>query len=122
MNHALEDGAIGGLTGLTDGLNLVARVGTNAAINAVGEAYKEEVSYMNSGCPKEFNATRITFAAVGGAFGDLGGDLIGHALASSATALSHVVQESSAILEMLFESNISGAISLTPAAIERTTQ
>jgi hypothetical protein len=75
---------------------------------------------MSSGCPREFNATKITFAAVGGAFGDLGGDLIGHAFASGTTALSHLLQESSPILEILFESDISGAISLTPAVIERT--
>jgi hypothetical protein len=35
------DAAVGALTGLTDGLNLVAKAGINATVRATGEAYKE---------------------------------------------------------------------------------
>ncbi len=117
--HALEDAGIGGLTGLTDGLNLVPRILANAGINAVGEAYKEEVSYMKTGCPREFNGTKIALAGFTSVLGDLGGNLAGHALAGHATELTHILQESSLSIEQFVDANINGALSLTAPIIDR---
>jgi hypothetical protein len=98
--HALQDGSIGALTGLTDGLNLGWQLAANAGINAAGEAYKEGLDQLSTGCGK-FNGTKIAFAGAAGLVGDLGGNLIGSSLASGATELSHVLQESSAVTESL---------------------
>lgn len=117
--HALEDAAFGGLTGLTDGLNLVGALATNVAINSAGEAYKQGIDQLSTGCGS-FNATKIVFAGAGGLLGDLGGKLVGSALSSSATELTHIVQDSSPYLESIAGSNISGAISLVPSIITRT--
>jgi RHS repeat-associated protein len=119
--HALEDAGIGGLTGLTDGLNLVPRVLANVGINAVGEGYKEWVSYMSTGCPREFNGTKIALAGATGVLGDLGGNLVGHALAGRATALTHILQESSLSIEQFVNANINGALSLAAPIIDRVT-
>jgi hypothetical protein len=116
--HALEDAAFGGLTGLTDGLNLAGALTVNVGINAAGEAYKEGIDQLATGCGK-FNGTKIAFAGLGGLVGDLGGKLAGSALSSARTELTHVFQESSPVLEAIIGSNISGAISLTPAIITR---
>jgi hypothetical protein len=116
--HALEDAAFGGLTGLTDGLNLAGALTVNVGINAAGEAYKEGIDQLATGCGK-FNGTKIAFAGLGGLVGDLGGKLAGSALSSARTELTHVFQESSPILEAIIGTNISGAISLTPAIITR---
>jgi RHS repeat-associated protein len=119
--HALEDAGIGGLTGLTDGLNLIPRVLANAGINAVGEAYKEEVSYMKTGCPREFNGTKIALAGFTSVLGDLGGNLVGNAFAGHATELTHILQESSLSVEQFVNTNIYGALSLAAPIIDRAT-
>ena len=120
LAHALEDAAFGGLTGLTDGLNLVGQLAVNAGINAAGEAYKQGIEQLNTGCG-HFNGTKIVFAAAGGMLGDTGGYLVGHAFASSATELTHAMQESSKVVESLFSAPISGSISLIPSIIENAT-
>ena len=117
----MEDAGIGGLTGLTDGLNLVPRVLANVGINAVGEGYKEWVSYMSTGCPREFDGTKIALAGATGVLGDLGGNLVGHALAGRATALTHILQESSLSIEQFVNANINGALSLAAPIIDRVT-
>jgi hypothetical protein len=116
--HALQDGGIGALTGLTDGLNLGWQLAANVGINAAGEAYKEGLDQLSTGCGK-FNGTKIAFAGAAGLVGDLGGKLIGSSFASGATQLTHVLQESSEVTESLFGTNISGVLGLTPSIIIR---
>jgi RHS repeat-associated protein len=116
--NALEDASIGGLTGLTDGLNLVGRLSLNAAINGAGEAYKEEVDILSTGCGR-LSGARIGLAAASGLLGDLGGKLVALSAAERATAATHVVQASSDVLETIAGTNISGILSLVPSTIQQ---
>jgi hypothetical protein len=117
--NALEDASLGGLTGLTDGLNLVGTLSLNAGINAAGEAFKEQVGIWNTGCEK-LNGTKIAFAGGSGLLGDLGGRVVSGGFAEAATVATHVVQESSDVLASILGANISGVLSLVPGTIERS--
>jgi RHS repeat-associated protein len=116
--NALEDASIGGLTGLTDGLNLVGQLSLNAGINAAGEVFKEGVNILETGCGS-LNKGQIAFAATSGLLGDLGGKLVGMAFADAATEATHIIQESNPVLEAIVGANISGPLSLVPPAISR---
>jgi hypothetical protein len=126
MNHILEDASIGGLTGLTDGLNLIAapglnlaaRAGLNAAISGIGEAYKEEVSYMSTGCPKEFSGNKIALSALSGATGSLFGSALSSAASLSYAAKFHALYEDPEVLSAFFGSNIEGALSTIVPIVE----
>jgi RHS repeat-associated protein len=117
---ALQDALFGALTGLTDGGNLIAKVSINAALNAAGEVYNEQLDIWRTGCGS-LNTTKIAFAVAGGALGDIGGNLAARALASRATEFSHFIQEASqyGLVDSIAGSNISGVISLVPSAITR---
>lgn len=117
VNHGLEDGAFGGLTGLTDGLNLVGKLAANAGINAAGEAFKEGVDQLETGCG-HFSGTKIAFAATTGLFGDLGGKLVAGRLADTASGIAHSIMEASDPLEALVGGSISGSVGTVPTTIE----
>jgi hypothetical protein len=107
-----------GLTGLTDGLNLVGSLSLNVGINAAGEAFKEQVGIWSTGCGK-LNGTKIAFAGASGLLGDLGGRVVSGGFAGAATAATHIIQEGSDVLASGIGANISGVLSLVPGTIER---
>jgi len=115
--HALEDASIGGLTGLTDGLNWLT-IPANVALNASGEYFKETVRNWETGCT-EISGARIGLAGVSGLVGDFGGKLASMNSALSLTEATHVIQEESSLLSTAIGSNISGVLSAPQSIIER---
>jgi hypothetical protein len=90
-------------------------------VSATGEAFKEVISHDRTGCPYDFNPTKIAIAGLAGAAGELGGRAVAIGRSLNYAQATHVIFEESENVAKAAGDVISGLLNTPVAIVERAT-